>query len=376
MNRHFSFHRTHRTGVFLLVFLMLATLVSISGCYSLKHTQPVTESDRDGDGIVDRDDVCPDVAGNRLMQGCADTDGDGVADAHDACPDVAGLSSNRGCPIADTDGDGVPDDRDACPSIAGATSNRGCPEVSEPLKSSGREGNDRGDDPDAIPNPQVTSSAERPVRPVRRPVVRPERPRIAEEQPNAERSPIVQGHLVYFCPESMIEGEQNVVSALISKDELRRVMANMNQSLSAAVEEERRESGDLRTQKVGISRKMVAILRVSPQDFDMLEGPTSDTLEFDGERDLRWTWYIAPREARPMTLSLVVQGFDEVNKRWVQASDPIIMKTRVKVDGRSYLAKLWLFFKTNPEWAFTQILFPVVAFYAGRRKKGAVGGPA
>jgi len=87
--------------------------------------------DRDGDGIADMNDACPDVAGLQNLQGCPDTDGDGIADKDDQCPDVAGPTENRGCPWPDTDGDGVLDKDDLCPDVKGTTANRGCPEVTE-----------------------------------------------------------------------------------------------------------------------------------------------------------------------------------------------------------------------------------------------------
>ena len=81
--------------------------------------------DTDGDGIPDKDDACPDVAGLKEFNGCPDTDGDGIADKDDACPEVAGLKEFNGCP--DTDGDGVPDKDDKCPDVAGPAENGGCP---------------------------------------------------------------------------------------------------------------------------------------------------------------------------------------------------------------------------------------------------------
>ncbi len=75
--------------------------------------------DSDGDGVKDKDDKCPNVAGT--ANGCPDADGDGVADADDQCPDVAGTVN--GCP--DTDGDGVADINDKCPNVAGP--DQGCP---------------------------------------------------------------------------------------------------------------------------------------------------------------------------------------------------------------------------------------------------------
>ncbi len=86
--------------------------------------------DKDGDGITDASDKCPDVAGIAAFDGCPDTDGDGITDAEDNCPNEAGPAENSGCPIKDRDGDGVIDDNDNCPDEAGTAANNGCPEKS------------------------------------------------------------------------------------------------------------------------------------------------------------------------------------------------------------------------------------------------------
>lgn len=85
--------------------------------------------DTDGDGIEDRQDTCPDVPGSAEMMGCADTDGDGVADNKDNCVTVPGPAANKGCPWPDTDGDGILDKDDACPTEAGLKKDKGCPFV-------------------------------------------------------------------------------------------------------------------------------------------------------------------------------------------------------------------------------------------------------
>lgn len=85
--------------------------------------------DRDKDGVLDKDDKCPDVYGLASLAGCPDTDGDGITDAEDKCPTVKGLNQFIGCP--DTDGDGVEDSKDKCPAIAGLINNNGCPKVEE-----------------------------------------------------------------------------------------------------------------------------------------------------------------------------------------------------------------------------------------------------
>jgi OmpA-OmpF porin, OOP family len=84
-------------------------------------------TDRDGDGVLDADDKCPDVAGVASLGGCPDKDSDGIADGDDKCPDVAGLAKYGGCPIPDTDGDGINDEEDKCPTVKGLARYQGCP---------------------------------------------------------------------------------------------------------------------------------------------------------------------------------------------------------------------------------------------------------
>ena len=85
------------------------------------------DPDRDGDGILDKDDLCPDTPGLKEYKGCPDTDKDGLFDAIDDCPKTFGPKENNGCPYPDTDGDGLLDNNDDCPSIAGPIENKGCP---------------------------------------------------------------------------------------------------------------------------------------------------------------------------------------------------------------------------------------------------------
>ena len=122
--------------------------------------------DRDGDGVTDDEDKCPDDVGHRLNQGCPlgnpDADEDGVCDSWvaekgfesefaevcegvDQCPNEAG-EGDDGCPLdnPDADGDGVCDPWvaqkkmlkkfanvcegiDDCPAQAGSPAFNGCP---------------------------------------------------------------------------------------------------------------------------------------------------------------------------------------------------------------------------------------------------------
>jgi OmpA-OmpF porin, OOP family len=102
---------------------------------------PQEPEDRDGDGILDENDACPDEPGVRsddpAKNGCPlrDRDGDSILDDDDACPDEPGVRSDdpakNGCPIRDRDGDGILDEDDACPDVAGPANDdptkNGCP---------------------------------------------------------------------------------------------------------------------------------------------------------------------------------------------------------------------------------------------------------
>jgi len=80
---------------------------------------PFVESDSDGDGVVDSEDMCPETPYGVSIDefGCpVDTDKDGVPDYIDECPGtpVGTTIDQKGCPL-DSDGDGVVDSEDMCP---------------------------------------------------------------------------------------------------------------------------------------------------------------------------------------------------------------------------------------------------------------------
>lgn len=96
-------------------------------------TEPPPQ-DRDKDGVLDRDDRCPNEPGTAALLGCPpppDADKDGVPDKEDHCPSETGPSSAHGCP--DADHDRVADKDDACPAEPGPpTSDKatsGCPDA-------------------------------------------------------------------------------------------------------------------------------------------------------------------------------------------------------------------------------------------------------
>jgi outer membrane protein OmpA-like peptidoglycan-associated protein len=104
----------------------------------------IEETDRDGDGVLDKDDQCPEQAEDRDgfqdEDGCPDLDNDqdGVLDGNDKCTLTAGPLSNQGCPLEapkDRDSDGIPDDLDRCQEQTedkdGYQDEDGCPDVDD-----------------------------------------------------------------------------------------------------------------------------------------------------------------------------------------------------------------------------------------------------
>ena len=106
--------------------------------------RPAAPGDRDGDGILDRDDQCPTqpevVNEFQDADGCpdvADRDGDGVMDPDDRCVDepetVNGVEDADGCPEVDDDADGLVGSKDQCPREAEDfdkfEDDDGCPEA-------------------------------------------------------------------------------------------------------------------------------------------------------------------------------------------------------------------------------------------------------
>ncbi len=102
--------------------------------------------DNDKDGIPDLDDQCPnnpeDKDGDEDEDGCpegdtGDRDGDGILDVNDKCPDDPedkdGFEDRDGCPDPDNDKDGIPDVNDRCPNdpenINGFEDEDGCPDT-------------------------------------------------------------------------------------------------------------------------------------------------------------------------------------------------------------------------------------------------------
>ena len=117
-------------------------LVTTGLTWSPQPGSSSSRGDRDGDGIPDSLDACPDEPedrdGYQDEDGCPDldNDGDGIPDARDRCPnepeDKDGFQDEDGCPDPDNDLDGIPDSVDRCPNDPedkdGFEDEDGCPD--------------------------------------------------------------------------------------------------------------------------------------------------------------------------------------------------------------------------------------------------------
>jgi outer membrane protein OmpA-like peptidoglycan-associated protein len=116
--------------------------VGVHGMLEIGLKPEQIDGDRDGDGIRDSLDKCPDEPedkdGFADEDGCPDKDNDedAVVDIYDACPNVAedrdGFKDSDGCPEVDNDEDGILDVKDKCPNDAedkdGFEDADGCPD--------------------------------------------------------------------------------------------------------------------------------------------------------------------------------------------------------------------------------------------------------
>jgi outer membrane protein OmpA-like peptidoglycan-associated protein len=117
-------------------------VVLLDATVVVQEEPPPPPPDRDGDGIPDPDDSCPDepedMDGFEDEDGCPDTDndGDGILDVDDQCPmepeDVDEFRDQDGCPDVDNDGDMILDVDDECPNypeiVNGVDDEDGCPD--------------------------------------------------------------------------------------------------------------------------------------------------------------------------------------------------------------------------------------------------------
>jgi hypothetical protein len=114
--------RTSGEAVYPLYFCKGMPVTSEPSCapYRTTYAMGITATDKDGDGVSDAMDNCPDVFNAvRPMDDIkqADADGDGIGDSCDICPRDGSNACARPS-TDDLDSDAVPDWKDVCPETA------------------------------------------------------------------------------------------------------------------------------------------------------------------------------------------------------------------------------------------------------------------
>lgn len=93
------------TAILVALSVVFGGNTDLFGTAGEKATRFANLTDRDGDGIPDTTDDCPDHPGPPEYNGCLgpppDTDGDGVPDKDDACPNQPGPPEYNGCRAGD-----------------------------------------------------------------------------------------------------------------------------------------------------------------------------------------------------------------------------------------------------------------------------------
>ena len=179
-----------------------------------------------------------------------------------------------------------------------------------------------------------------------------------------------QGTLVYYCPSRMLENTDNNVSVTITKAALHQAIDQLEKKVAATTGRSPESiQHDITGSSITIAAKMKVELKYGEKEFETIYKPENDDQIFDGTNDMNWDWIIKPMKVGPVQLSIIISAYDEKNGRWIAAqTPPKIFDIKVQVDPRGYFAKLWEFLETHPEWLFMQILFPLIAFFFGKKQ--------
>jgi hypothetical protein len=179
-----------------------------------------------------------------------------------------------------------------------------------------------------------------------------------------------EGTLVYYCPSRMLENTNNNVSVTITKAAMREAVRQLGEKVAEATGKPAESiKPDITGTSITLATKMKVELKYSDKDFEPIYKPENDDQIYDGISDMNWDWIIKPLKVGSVQLSIIVSAYNEENGRWVAVfTPPKTFNIKVQVDPRGYFSKLWGFLGENPEWLFMQVLFPLVAFFFGKKQ--------
>ena len=282
------------------------------------------KSDKDFDGILDKDDRCPELAGLSKLFGCPDSDGDNVSDKDDECPNVPGPVENGGCVWADKDSDGIPDKDDACPELDGTVLNNGCPKKQNALEES---------------NDIHSNEAEK----KKETVLKEEKHIIQSSSTNFSDKKTIDsiqlektGIARISSKDTMIVGEGSEILATfftnsLGSDEIKKLintaLSKIEQSRTASdfrkSPNERRLTDECEYISMSIDKKKY-------HDFDIVASHEGDSLKKIGDQeDFLWRWWITPKKKNQDSIRFEITAvFYDANKKILTIPRKTSFKTK------------------------------------------------
>lgn len=177
------------------------------------------------------------------------------------------------------------------------------------------------------------------------------------------------GTFVYYCPAHMLENTDNCIAVSITTAEVQQAIAKLRENVvNATGKSEDEIDADVKGIKIAIATKMKVEVKYDEEDFKTIDAPQSEYQIFDGVSDMNWYWIVKPRRVGRTQVSFVISAYDEQNGQWAQVEMPKVYTVQVKIDPRGYFAKLWDFLGDNPEWIFVQVVFPLAAYFWGKKQ--------
>jgi hypothetical protein len=200
--------------------------------------------------------------------------------------------------------------------------------------------------------------------------LRPSEDTLISRKPSSEDAGI-KGSLAFYAPKRMREKMANNVSAIITCSDIEYALKELQSRIQEIQPSKTPEEITNGTEAyvIDVFKKMKIHLEYSPDDFEVVYKPQKEEQVFTTQNTLEWDWVIKPKKTGNKQLTLIVSGCNDVNGECLPLKAPLIFNIQVDVDPRTYVANLWDFLNEHPEWLFVQVLFPIVAYYAGKRQR-------
>lgn len=182
---------------------------------------------------------------------------------------------------------------------------------------------------------------------------------------------LMKGTAVVYAPQVLIEGNDNTVIAILSKEKIvEKLRSNVIQIIADenGTEPKKIKEEDIHKKSVMLYNKMRTKLIFDKDVFDTIPINNNKIKEFNKESQLTWTWTLKPKKtASHKQLIFVFESLD--NNKKISFEEHITVNVAVAVeDGiKGFLSYLF----SKPEYTIPTILVPLITFLAGRffRKK-------